>query len=212
MTLLQLSLPDLVGELGHDVTTLRAWFRGANRFSFEDMDHLDGFFAARGLPGLMDELRQHGMPRNWHFTEESYTAAHFDDPAMGDLHELTTGLQQSGRPPLTFLQERGLFDHCHLLNVDGGAVRPIHLGDAIPIRPSQSVLGRDLRELNDRDFGLMLHNQLMKISQLQAPRVHLIRSVSGPQVEYRRLAVPVGPHFIVTFPYDLSIAPTFSLQ
>lgn len=212
LAMLRLALPELAADLGHDVTTLRAWFRGANRFSFEDIDRLDAFFAMRGLPGLIDELRQFGGSRNWHFAEETYSAARFNEPQLGDLHTLAQGLQQSGKPPLNLLQELGLFEHCHILNVDGGAVRPVHLGEAIPINPNQNVLGRDLRDLADRDFGLMLHDQLLRIAQLQAPRVHRIQSLRGPQVEYRRLAVPVGQHFIVTVPYDLKIAPSFSLQ
>lgn len=212
MALLRLPLPGLAADLGHDVTTLRAWFRGANRFSFEDIDRLDGFFAQRGLPGLIDELRQHGRPRNWAFNEEAYSTAQFNNASLGDLHQLTEGLQQSGRSPLSFLQERGLFEHCHILNIDDGGVRVIHLGEAVPVQRGANVLGRDLRDLADRDYGLMLHDQMMRIAQDKSPRVHLIQSVHGPQVQYRRLAVPVGPHFIIAVPYDVTVSPEFAVQ
>lgn len=212
MAMLQLTLPELAADLGHRVATLRAWFRATSRFHFEDIDQLDDFFARHGLPGLMDDLRQYGGAHNWHIAEEAYGSASFGEAPLGDLHDLAQGLQQSGRSPPDFLQQLGLLGHCHILAVDGGAVRPVHLGAAIPINPNQNVLGRDLRDLADRDFGLMLHDQLLRIAQLQAPRVHRIRSLRGPQVEYRRLAVPVGRHFLVTIPYDLNISPSFSLQ
>lgn len=206
---LGITLGGLAQALDRHETTVRSWLRGDNRVTFEDVEALDRLFAARGLPGLFEEMRWdngHSTPA-WRLVEEDISPD--GRPDLRVMLALADGLRNSGQQVASYLAEAGYLKQAHILMITEDQLFPIHCGADIPLKVAPSVIGRDLRSLNDPAYGLFLYRHLRNLAAEDRTQLHHIQSM---QVDYRRLAIPVHGRFIVTLPFDVFQQTPLELQ
>lgn len=206
---LGLSLGALAQTLDRHETTVRSWLKGQNRVTFEDVEALDRLFTARGLPGLFDEMRWdsgYATPA-WRLVEEDIIPD--GRPDLKAMLTLADGLRNSGQQVASYLAETGYLKQAHILMITEDQLFPIHCGADIPLKVAPSVIGRDLRSLNDPAYGLFLYRHLRNLAAEDRTQLHHIQSM---QVDYRRLAIPVHGRFIVTLPFDVFQQTPLELQ
>ncbi len=205
---LGLSIGRLAQELDRHETTLRSWLKGQNRVTFEDVETLDRYFAERGLPGLFDEMRWNAAAAPaWRLMEEALNPD--ERPDLRVLLTVADGLRNSGRQVADYLAETGYLKQAHILMIAEDKVFPVHCGADIPLKVAPSVIGRDLRSLNDPAYGLFLYRNLRNLAAEDRTQLQHIQST---QVDYRRVAVPVQGRFIVTLPFDVFQRAPLDLQ
>ncbi len=206
---LGLTIGGLAQALDRHETTVRSWLKGQNRVTFEDVEALDRLFAKQGLPGLFDEMRWNGSsaPPTWRLVEEAIISD--GHPELRAMLAVADGLRNSGQQVASFLAEAGYLKQAHILMITEDQVFPIHCGADIPLKVAPSVIGRDLRSLNDPAYGLFLYRHLRNLAAEDRTQLHHIQSM---QVDYRRLAIPVHGRFIVTLPFDVFQKTPLELQ
>ncbi|MBX3455705.1 hypothetical protein [Ferrovibrio sp.] len=206
---LGLTLGGLAQALDRHETTVRSWLKGQNRVTFEDVEALDRLFADRGLPGLFDEMRWNtaSAAPTWRLVEEPIQPD--ERPDLRVLLAVADGLRNSGRQVADYLAETGYLKQAHILMITEDQVFPVHCGADIPLKVAPSVIGRDLRSLNDPAYGLFLYRNLRNLAAEDRTQLQHIQST---QVDYRRVAVPVQGRFIVTLPFDVFQRTPLELQ
>lgn len=197
---------EIAKAVGRDASTLRAHKRGGNRFFYLDMEAYDAYFAAIGLPGLMDDVR---AQRSWVPVEEPLAAGQASEPARR-LLECMGGLRQAEAAIEEFLAEKGLLAYAHIMVAADGAIRTTRFGSKMPSVSSldPAIRGRDVRNLSDRAYGQFLHRQVHEILQRGEPVIHRI---CAPAMTYRRLGVPVG-NSLVAVSFDISTIDGYRLR
>lgn len=186
--------------IGRDSTTVAAHLSGANRFSFADVMAWDTMFAEAGAPGFALELALRlgsglGSVHRWETEALPLTEPDADLRRVLDLAE---GLRLCPVDRVfEFLSERRSLERVHILMLEDEAVRILHSGRDIPVKVAPELIGRDLRDMKDAGYGRLLHSQMLGIAAKGGPALHRVHSEA---VEYRRLAVPVGGKFIITWP------------
>lgn len=186
--------------IGRDVSTVTAHLAGENRFSFADVMAWDGFFAGSGAPGFALELALRlgsglGVGRHW---ETQAIPIAEPDADLRAVMEMAEGLRAAPVDRVfDFLCEHRALQRVHMLLVEDEGVRILHCGADIPVKVAPDLIGRDLRDMKDAGYGRLLHSQMLGIASVGSIALHRLRSEA---VEYRRLSVPVGGRFIVTWP------------
>ncbi|MBX3455605.1 helix-turn-helix transcriptional regulator [Ferrovibrio sp.] len=212
MTESGLTIEEIAEYIGRDPSSIRAWRRGAAKPSFEAVDAMDRLFARHGLPGLIDDMRTAPNGRDWHFEAQTLDEAAFRQLGgmAGRLAELAPGLRAQPAEHHRLLAENGLLQHCHIFSHTDDCWRLLQLGDAMASRPQidSRVLGRDVREFADSDYGEIIHQRNNKARMTQ---LAMVEHIVGRDVEYRRLVVPIDSSFIVACSFDIRTQPQYRL-
>ncbi|MFN3883287.1 MAG: hypothetical protein ACK4Q4_00835 [Rhodocyclaceae bacterium] len=206
LSLAGLELQHVAKAVGRDPSTLRAHRRGANKLFYLDMEAYDDYFAAIGLPGLIDDVRSQ---RSWVPSPEPLSAAQGFEPARRLMQRLD-GLRQAGEAHIEeYLAEHGLLPYAHILMRADAAIRTGHFGSKMASASAldPSIRGRDVRSLSDRAYGQFLHRHVHELLQAGGPVVHRI---VAPMMTYRRLGVPVG-NTLVAVSFDIEMAGAYRL-
>ncbi len=197
---LGLTLTQVSAAVGRDESTLRAWFRGSNRMTFEDVLQLEAYFTEQGFPGLIDELRPSRTQSQWRLQEQPLEALR--SPSELELLRAAYQLLDTAEPlaPLSMLAANGLLDRAQLHLLLSDAAYPVHCGLQTPSSPMASLLpGRDPQDQPDPSFALALQRHLLGLEGQRQPRLH---SLSSAGTRQRCLSVPLSPRFVVTFPLE----------
>lgn len=197
---LGLSLTQVAVAVGRDESTLRAWFRGSNRMTFEDVLQLENYFAGQGHPGLIDDLRPPHSQSQWRLQEQPLEALR--SPTEQALLRAAYNLLDNEEPraPLSLLADCGLLDRAQLHLLLSGMAYPVHCGPEAPPSPMGRLLpGRDPLDQPDPGFALALQRHLLGLESRRRPQLH---SLSSANTRQRCLTVRISPRFVVTFPLE----------
>jgi hypothetical protein len=203
----KVSLEDVAAAVGIPPATLAAKCSGGADILFQDVEALEDYFTAIGFPGLIDEVRR---PHGWATYPLPISVAR-ENSIASRLLELAPDIRSAGLSLPEFLGEVGLLPYVHIMVKTDGAIRTVHCGGsaaASAVSVDRSILGRDLRMLNDRAYGYFLHNHISELLRRGQPDLCRITS---PTLHYSRLSVPAGLT-MVSYSFDVEAAASFTLR
>lgn len=202
----EITFDQLAESMGIDPTTLRAKRRGQNKLFYQELEALDEYFSAIGMPGLLDELR---AQRRWLSQPLQLKEAKLP-PAAKKLLDCAAELRHSGANIHEFLAERALLKHVHIMVRADEAIRTTHCGGSMTSADhiDRSIIGRDVRSLSDRPYGQFLHSQVSELIQNGRPD---LRRITSPSMQYTRLGVVAGELF-VAISFDIEVSRSYVLR
>ncbi|WP_290813013.1 hypothetical protein [Ferrovibrio sp.] len=203
----KVSLDDVAKSVGMSPEILAAKCSGASDILFQDVEVLEDYFTAIGFPGLIDEVRR---PHGWASYPLPISVAR-ENQIASRLLNLAGDIRGAGLSLPEFLGECGLLPYVHIMVKTDDAIRTVHCGGsaaASAVSVDRSILGRDLRLLNDRAYGYFLHNHISELLRRGQPDLCRITS---PTLHYSRLSVPAGLT-MVSYSFDVEAAASFTLR
>lgn len=202
-----LAIEAVAGALGMAPAELADKRAGRAPVLFSDIEALDEHFAAIGFPGLIDEVR---TPRGWTARPLPMSSASGNE-IVGRLLGLAPKIRQAGAALPEFLGDNGLLSYVHIMIRTDDAIRTVHCGGAAmanAINVDRSILGRDVRSLNDRAYGQFLHTHVSEL--LRRGKPDLCR-ITSPALRYSRFSIPAGVMF-VAYSFDVEVTESFVLR
>lgn len=199
------SVPEVAAGIGKDHTAVYAWMNGTNRFYFQDVLQLDCWFAARGLPGLIGELMS---PEQWRAETLDVRRTKMPKRARA-LLDIAPALRGAGRGLFSIMAEYGMLAEAHVMAVADDAVTVVHCGEQMHASVSPSVIGRDVRTLNDKAYGHFIH---ATVPPLVASGLPAVQRITSPSLSYSRVGVPVDGNRYVALAFDHQFSGDYCLQ
>jgi len=202
-----LNIDDVAVAVGLSPAALAAKRAGQEPLLFQDVEALEDHFAAIGFPGLIDELRR---PQGWAARSLPLSAAH-SNPIASRLLDAMAEIRAASLSLPELLSEKGLLAHVHIMIRADDAIRTVHCGGsaaAHAVNVDRSILGRDLRSLSDRAYGLFLHNH---VSDLLRRGQADVSRITSPSLRYSRLSIPAGVT-LVSHSFDVEATDSFALR
>jgi len=203
----ELDIDDVAVAIGLAPAALAAKRAGREPILFQDVEALEDHFTAIGFSGLIDELRR---PQGWSSRSLPLNAAR-SNAIASQLLDVVAEIRTAERSLPELLSEKGLLAHVHIMIRADDAIRTVHCGGAAAahaVNVDRSILGRDLRSLSDRAYGLFLHNHISELLRRGQPDVSRITS---PSLRYSRLSIPAGLT-LVSHSFDVEATESFALR